>query len=407
MFTRRDFLTHGAALVSLGASVPLVFQKALAVAQADNSNLPERTLVVVQLAGGNDGLNTVVPYNDGNYHQLRPTIGFDASKVLPLNDQLGLHAAMAALKSMWDAGQVAIVNGVGYPNPNYSHFRAMEIWQNADPVGPAGEGWVGKYLDTMTAEHNSLIGLNIGAQLAPEFISNQPPVPALARVQDYGVKAGADGAQMTTQRNTSLLQLYEMYPGEAKYGALLQGTVTDAFDSSQKLTQIVGNYKPAVTYPQTPIANGLQMVAAALAANIGMRVAHVQLAGFDTHSREAADHARLLGQLSDAISAFYQDLAAHNRAQNTVTMTWSEFGRRAGQNASEGTDHGSAAPMFIVGGAVKGGFYGDMPSLSSLDAGNLVFTTDFRSVYATLLDKWLQADADSLLGQHWDRIPFL
>jgi uncharacterized protein (DUF1501 family) len=198
-----------------------------------------------------------------------------------------------------------------------------------------------------------------------------------------------------------------MFPAEAKYGALLQGTVQDAFDSSAKMGQIVANYKSTVTYPQTPVAGGLKMVAAALASNIGMRVAHVQLAGFDTHSRQAADQAKLLGQLSDAIAAFYQDLALHNRADNTVAMTWSEFGRRAGQNASDGTDHGSAAPMFIVGGAVKGGMYGQLPSLGNLDAGNLRFTTDFRAVYATLLDRWLMADANRLLGAGYDRLGFL
>lgn len=409
MFTRRDFTTNGVALVSLGAQVPKIFRQGIALAQADNSDLPERTLVILQLAGGNDGLNTVVPYSDGNYRTLRPTLGV-ADKVLQLNGTFGLHPAMTALKGLWDAGQVAIVNGVGYPNPNYSHFRAMEIWQTADPVGPPREGWIGKYLDALgktEAQHNSLVGLNIGTATPPEFRSNVPPIPSLNRIEDFQLRPGGEGQAVTQARNTQALQLYELYPGEAKYGALLQGTVQDAFDSSAKLTGIVANYQTSVTYPQTPVAGGLKMVAAALAANVGMRVAHVQLGGFDTHSRQAADQEKLLGELSDALAAFYQDLGQHNRANNTVTMTWSEFGRRAGENASQGTDHGSAEPLFVVGGAVKGGFYGDMPSLANLDAGNLRFTTDFRSVYATLLDQWLQADADQLLGAHYDRLSFL
>jgi len=407
MLTRQDFIRHGTALVSLGAAVPAIFRRGIALAEADNADLPDRTLVVIQLAGGNDGLNTVIPYNDASYHALRPTLGVTADKVLRLDDTFGLHPSMTALKAMYDAGQVAVVNGVGYPNPNYSHFRAMEIWQSADPIGLPGEGWVGKYLDSLEVQHNSLSGLNIGNSTPAEFRSAVPPIPSLQRIEDYALKNGSDAQTVTAQRNTSVLQLYEMFPVEAKYGALLQGTVQDAFDSSAKMGQIVANYKSTVTYPQTPVAGGLKMVAAALASNIGMRVAHVQLAGFDTHSRQAADQAKLLGQLSDAIAAFYQDLALHNRADNTVTMTWSEFGRRAGQNASDGTDHGSAAPMFIVGGAVKGGMYGQLPSLGNLDAGNLRFTTDFRAVYATLLDRWLMADANRLLGASYDRLGFL
>ncbi|MHB8574797.1 MAG: DUF1501 domain-containing protein [Dehalococcoidia bacterium] len=407
MFTRRELVKSGVALVSLGELVPRIFRQGIALAQHDNSDMPERTLVVVQMAGGNDGLNTVVPYNDGTYHSIRPMIGFGADKVLKLNDTYGLHPAMTGMKQLWDAGQLAVVNGVGYPNPNYSHFAAMDIWQSANPNGTPTEGWVGKYLDAMNGQHNSLVGLNIGGSTPPEFRSNVPPVPSLNRIEDYALRPSADGTAQNTQRNTSVLQLYEMYPGEAKYGALLQGTVQDAFDSSVKLTSIVQSYKPAVTYPQTPVANGLKMIASALAANLGMRVAHIALGGFDTHSRQAADQAKLLGQLGDGLAAFYQDLAAHGRANNTVTMTWSEFGRRAGENASAGTDHGSAEPLFVVGGAVKGGLYGDYPSLQNLDAGNLRFTTDFRSVYATLLDQWLQADADAILGQHWNRLGFL
>jgi uncharacterized protein (DUF1501 family) len=409
MFDRRSFsfLNKSVALVALGDRVPRIFRQGIDLAQYDNADLPERTLVVVQLAGGNDGLNTVIPYNDGTYHSVRPNLGIGADKVIQLNDTLGLHPAMTGMKQLWDAGQVAIVNGVGYPNPTYSHFAAMDVWETANPGGTVGEGWVGKYLDAMQAEHNALIGMSIGTGVPPEFHSNVPPVPALTGIQEYQLRPGADGPAITQTRNTSVLQLYELLPGEAKYGALLQGTVEDAFDSSAKLTGVVENYKPAATYPQSALANGLKIVAAALSANLGMRVAHVTLGGFDTHSRQADTQAKLLGELSDALAAFYQDLAASGRANSTVTMTWSEFGRRVGENASQGTDHGSAEPMFIVGGAVKGGLYGEMPALTDLDNGNLRFTTDFRSVYATLLDKWLQGDADALLGQHFDRLDII
>lgn len=407
MFSRN--FDNGHALVSLGAGVPQVFRQGISVAQADNADQPNRTLVVLQLAGGNDGLNMVVPYSNGTYYTLRKQIAVAQEKVLKLDGDFGLHPGMTGLKSLWDAGQVAVINGVGYPNPNYSHFRAMEIWQGANPDGPLGEGWVGKYLDTMDTQHNALTGLAVDGSLPREFGSNSAPVPTIARIEDYRVKPGSDAAGQNAQRDTATLQLYELYPGEAKYGALLQGTVEDAFSSSANLTQIISGYKPSVSYPQTPVANGLKMVASVIASNSGLRVAHVQLGGFDTHSREEPTQAKLLTDLSDALAAFYQDLAATNNADSTTTMTWSEFGRRAGDNASAGTDHGSAAPMLIVGGpnAVKGGLYGALPSLDQLDAGNMVFTTDFRAVYATLLDKWLGADADTLLGQHFDRLGFI
>jgi uncharacterized protein (DUF1501 family) len=407
MFSRN--FAQGVALVSLGEGVPRIFRQGIALAQADNADQPARTLVIVQLAGGNDGLNTVVPYGNGTYYTLRKQIAIPQDQVLRLDNTFGLHPGMKGLKGLWDAGQVAIVNGVGYPNPNYSHFRAMEIWQGANPDGPLGEGWVGKFLDTLDAQHNALAALAVDSALPREFGSHVAPAPTVQRLEDYRLKPGNEPANVNARRDTATLQLYELYPGEAKYGALLQGTVEDAFLSARTLSQIVTGYQPQATYPTTPIAGGLKMIAAVIAANTGLRVAHVQLGGFDTHSRQEPTHTKLLTDLSDAIAAFFQDLAAHNKADNTVVMTWSEFGRRAGDNASLGTDHGSAEPMFIVGGpnVVKGGLYGALPSLDNLDAGNLRYTTDFRSVYATLLDKWLHADADTLLGQHWDRIDFL
>jgi uncharacterized protein (DUF1501 family) len=407
MFSRN--FANGSALVSMGDGVPQIFRQGINLAQADNADQPNRTLVVLQLAGGNDGLNTVIPYSNGAYYSLRKQIAVAADKVLKLDSNYGLHPGMTGLKSLYDAGQVAVVNGVGYPNPNYSHFRAMEIWQGANPDGPLGEGWVGKFLDSVEAQHNALTGLAIAGSLPREFGSNYAPVPTIARIADYRAKPGTDPAGQNAQRDTATLQMYELLPGEAKYGALLQGTVEDAFSSSANLTTIVGGYTPQATYPNTAVANGLKMIASVVAANTGLRVAHVQLGGFDTHSRQEETQAKLLSDLSDALAAFYQDLAAQNQADNTVTMTWSEFGRRANDNASAGTDHGSAEPMFVIGGpnALKGGMFGGLPSLTNLDAGNLIHTTDFRQVYATLLDKWLGADADTLLGQHWDRLDFL
>jgi uncharacterized protein (DUF1501 family) len=205
MFNRRDLIRQGVALVSMGASVPRIFRQGIALAEAENSDMPERTLVVIQLAGGNDGLNMVIPYGDDNYHTLRPSLGIAPDKVLRLDDTFGLHPAMTGLKTMYDAGQVAVVNGVGYPNPNYSHFRAMEIWQSADPIGVPGEGWVGRYLDTRETEHNALLGLNIGGSTPAEFRSAGSPIPSLNRIEDYTLRQGSDPGQVNATRNTSVL----------------------------------------------------------------------------------------------------------------------------------------------------------------------------------------------------------
>jgi uncharacterized protein (DUF1501 family) len=411
MLTRRDFVKRGVALVTLGtmhAALPPVFKGAFAVraSEADASAVETpRTLVIVQLAGGNDGLNTVVPYADPAYPKLRPSLGVDTGQVVPLDDEFGLHPKLAALKPLWDSRRLAVVHGVGYPEPNFSHFQSMLIWQHAGSEAAAGEGWLGAYLARLESEeHDPLHGFNVDRIVAPELYSAAAPIVSTPDAASYDFQRLAPDEAEARRRQTALLKLYEQFPKNTPYAALLESTAGDAVSSSAAVAAAASGRTPSVTYPETSLASGLQLIAQVIASGTKLRVAHVTLGGFDTHSAQLAGHERLLSELGGALAAFYADLASIGRDGDVLTMTWSEFGRRAAENASEGTDHGTAAPMFLVGGTVNGGLYGTPPSLDQLDNGNLRFTTDFRSVYASVLDNWVGAPTDDILGGRYERV---
>ena len=411
MFTRRDFFRNGSALVAMGSGVPNIFGRSIAAGFRDGvsaSSSPGKSLIIVQLAGGNDGLNTVVPYADGEYQNLRKTIGVPLDQVIHLDDRVGLHPKLAPLKALWDANQLAIVEGVGYPNPNYSHFSAMHIWQTASPDGSMIGGWMGKYLDQIEQQqHDPFQGFNVGNMIAPEMTTGATAVPAVNNLSQYQLKPpGGDKTAAATGRQ-ALLKLYQAYPQNAPYAALLETTLEDAFSTSDQLMQAASVYKPAVTYPKDSFASGLQLLAETITSQPGFRVGHITLGGFDNHANENPVHDKLMGTFATDMTAFLQDLDAHGVADNVLVMTWSEFGRRAQENASKGTDHGSASPLFVMGKGVKGGVYGDLPSLTNLDNGNLRFTTDFRSVYATIMDNWLGTPSKDVLGSQFPSLAFV
>ncbi len=410
MITRRDFVKKGVALVTLGsmhAMLPPVFRGAFAIraSDAEADTLPARTLVILQFAGGNDGLNTVVPYRDPAYAKARPSIGVKADAVLPLDDKVGLHPKLAGLKKLWDSKKLAVVQGVGYPDPNLSHFQSMLIWENAGQQAANGEGWLAGYLDRLEAEeHDPLHGFNVGQFVAPELYAANAPTVAAPSANAYGFQRLAPDEAEAHRRQTALLKMYEQFPKDTPYAALLESTAGDAVSSSQAVDAAATAHTPTVAYPETSLASGLKLVSQVIASGAKLRVAHITLGGFDTHSAQQPEQERLLGDVGDALAAFYADLASYGKDGDVLTMTWSEFGRRVQENASQGTDHGTAAPMFLVGGSVRGGLYGEAPSLTSLDHGNLKFTTDFRSVYATLLEGWCGAPADAVLGAHYPQI---
>ena len=411
MLSRRDFLKRGVVVVSAGIALPPVFAKAVHAAANDGGQDPatkKRTLVVVQMAGGNDGLNTVVPYADGRYYDVRPGIGIAADSVVPLTDRAGLHPSLAKLGELWGEGRLAVVQGVGYPNPNFSHFRSMEIWQTANPDQYMGDGWLGRYFDRVIDEQGHVLdGVAVGNLLPLAMRSGGSEVGVIQSLDIYRLQGDPRRPEETDARVNALLNLYSSYPTKAPYAALLDDVADAAHRSSEEIQRAAAAYLPAVEYPKTPIGNGFQILAQIICQELGVRVCHIGMGGFDTHTYQPAQQARLLKDTAEGLHAFYRDLEAHGKDGDVLIMTWSEFGRRVQENANSGTDHGTALPLFLLGGQVQAGLYGEAPSLHGLDDGNLRFTTDFRSVYASILEGWLGAPADDVLGQRYERLPFM
>ena len=428
---RRQFIKRTAGAVSVSLVLPKLWLGSASAQQVNAAN--RRIFVVIQLAGGNDGLNTVIPYSDSRYLQLRPTLGFKDTELKDaqgastiLNGSLGLHPSLTELKGLYDAGKVAIVTGVGYPSPNLSHFLSQDIWQTANTNGGAGNGWLGKYADQKLVGQSGLSAVSIGSALPKTLFANTFVAPNITPAG--GADPFANYQYLTDARNTgdktnqvNTFKSTNTRPFDA--GTFLAAVASAGFDAEEGAAQLrtaVQAYSSSVTYPAgNSLASAMRMVAEIATTIADANIFYVQLGGFDHHSAEigtnqaptdktVGQHAALLGNLSTAVKAFYDDMVGHGLADNVVLMTWSEFGRRPNENASRGTDHGTASPQFVVGNAVKGGVYGQQPSLSDLDsAGNIKFNVDFRSIYATILDKWLGADSQSILGGHFDNLGFL
>jgi len=414
--SRRALIKDGLLVVSAGMVMPTIFSRGVASARAMSQEgsrfaqaASERTLIVVQMAGGNDGLNTVIPFTDPLYHQMRPTLAIPDAQVLMLDTRLGLHPNLKALQPLWEQGHLAIVEGVGYPNQSLSHFQAMDIWQTLDLSGNGTEGWLGKLVSGwVDQDGHPFKALDVGVQTAQALQSISTPVPTVASVNSYRVYPDPTDRDASNARMQALMKLYSSYPKTSPYAALLDTTALNAQDGSSQLLQADATYKPAVTYPTGAFAEGLKILAEAIVQGLGLRVGYVTLGGFDTHANQQATHATLMQTLAEGLSAFYTDLDAHGKADNVVVMTWSEFGRRVEENGSLGTDHGTAAPMFVLGKPINKGIYGEPPSLSNLDSnGNLKYTVDFRSVYATVLDRWLGASSKDVLGGSYGSQNFL
>jgi uncharacterized protein (DUF1501 family) len=414
--SRRAMMKDGLLVVTAGMIMPSIFGRAVraahnAVLEGDRwaFEAQGRTLIVVQMAGGNDGLNTIVPYTDSLYYQARPTLAIQQKSVLTLNDRLGLNPALQAMKPFWDQQKLAIVEGVGYPNPSLSHFQAMDIWQSLDLNGQGAEGWLGKYVAGLVdKDGHPFESLNIGVQLPVALRAINAQVPSLIQPQTYQLAPDPANRSGLDARTQALLRLYDSYPKTAPYAALLDATAQSAQQGSKAIMEADAAYKPAVQYPQGAFADGLKVLAEVIVQGLGLRVGYITLGGFDTHANQVQDQPRLLQTLAEGLAAFYNDLAAHGKADDVVIMTWSEFGRRVHENGNQGTDHGTAAPLFVMGNAVTGGIYGEPPDLGNLDqTGNLKFTIDFRQVYATVLDRWLGAPSQAILGGSFGNQPFL
>lgn len=411
MLTRRQFLGRSALAMAGSALVPSFLTRAALAAQQGGSlgrSGDDTILVVVQMSGGNDGLNTVVPYGLDGYYEARPNLGIKQTDVLPLTDHIGLHPQMGKIQELYQAGQVAIVQGVGYGNPILSHFRAMDIWQTAAPDSYESRGWLANYLSSTSLDDaNPLFAASISGQLARALYGNGVSVPTIASMQAYQYRTDA---RYATDRSNQLGYANWVYGQDysSPIEAHIARTGANAIASSEGVQRTAGAYSSQVEYPTFPLANSLKTVAQLMAAELGTRIYYVTFGGFDTHSAQANNHSRLLGGFSDSVSAFLADAEQMGKADRVLLMSFSEFGRRVRENGSSGTDHGTAGPMFLIGPRVKGGIYADHPSLVTLDDNkNLRYGVDFRAVYGTTLDSWLGADHTLALGTRYENVGFV
>ena len=414
---RRDFLRAGlvfgagaAGLAAGYAAVPDAFARAVYAAK-QNGMANDNVLVMIQLAGGNDGLRTLVPLTDPKLHDLRPKLaGPMVSQALPLTTDYGLNHNLGGIKSLWDSGKVAIVQGVGYPNPTFSHFESIRIWETGDPTRRQVDGWLGRTLaKAYDSNGHPLTGCACGTTDVPGALRDlQATMTVIQNQKTFGYTGGSEV-------EAAVGALYKGTPGI--YGALFDTAISTANDTIATLRTSSASYQPMADYTdkvklvyssKNQLAAALQLAAELIVTGTGVKLLHVTLGGFDTHYTELNRHDDLMGYLDTAVSAFYKDLAAHGKADKVLIATWSEFGRRPKENASGGTDHGAAAPLLLIGDPVKSGLYGGEPSLTNLDStGNLRFAVDFRSVYQEILGGHLGADAKEILGGSFDRVEFL
>jgi uncharacterized protein (DUF1501 family) len=403
---RSGFLLGAVSGLALVGRTDNVFAQALA--QTPVSGLPgstDRVLLVINFQGGNDGLSTVVPYASPDYYRFRPTLGVPQADVLRIDETVGLNPVLAPLKKLYDAGNVAIVQGVGYPDPDHSHFRSTEIWQTAAPKTYESTGWLGRYLDGAGLPKQNLFNAVAISNVLPEvLIARQTDVPAIDALQGYGLRSDRNGADREAfhafVRDTTV-------PFRSPFLAQVAEIEDHAQRGAQELPKLVAGYTTEATYPATPLGRSLALAAQIVGSQLGTRVLYVQHGSFDTHTTQKQTQDRLLGDFANAIAAFYADLAAHGNDRRVLTMTFSEFGRRVEENASRGTDHGEAAPVFLIGGGLRGGLYGQHPDLAQLSMGNLGFTTDFRSVYATVIERWLGRPSAPIVGGAFTPLPLL
>jgi len=407
--SRRDLLRvglSGLAVVSLGSTMPAFLSRLAMADQLPTTQMSrDNILVVIQLSGGNDGLNTVIPYAAAEYYKARPVIGIKDQK-LKLNDQLMLNPSMVAFKELYDQGHLAIVNGCGYPQPSRSHFRSMEIWQTAAPDKQETIGWLGHYIDhALRGSQSMMKAVNIGSELPQALVNVGGPVPSIQTVQDFRFKLD-NNSRFDAKMEDQIIRECNAVRNESPALEFLSRQATNAIIETDNIRKVSENYKTDVNYPKG-LGDQLRTIAQLINGNFGTRVFYVQTGGYDTHSNQVDGHGQLLGGIGKAIQAFHADLASKGLNDKVTTMCFSEFGRRVQQNSSNGTDHGAAGPMFLVGGKVKGGLHGTYPSLTELDGGDLKYTTDFRRVYATLLDKWLAADSNAVLGGKFENLDLL
>ena len=375
------------------------------------STKKDPVLVVLQLSGGNDALNTIIPYNDPLYLDNRPNVRIDLDKVLPINDQVAFNPAMGPVKRLYDEGKVAVIQGIGYPAPSRSHFRSMDIWHTCEPVIVGEEGWLGRTIrDLDPHKENVLTGVNFGRGLPRSLVAPGVPVASVGNLETYGVLTGIEVEEQRAKALDVFARVYSPMLGKGPVLDYLAQTGLDALKGADILSTAPESYSSTVEYGSDDVAQYMRNIAQTHLANLGTRVLYATAPynSFDTHAGELANHTRLWTETSNAIADFYDDLKEHNGSDNVVLLVFTEFGRRVHDNGS-GTDHGAGGVAFVVGDAVKGGLYGEYPSLedNKLVEGDLAFNNDFRGLYSTLLEKWMGLDAKPIVNGSFEQFDFI
>ena len=410
--TRREFVQNGVAAFTFGFAAPS-FLSDLAIAQGQT----RRNLVVLYLSGGNDALSMLIPYRDAQYYARRPTQAVPAGNVLQIGTDsagraLGLHPRLLGLRSIFNSGRLAIVQRTGYPNSSRSHFQGTDIWSTADPSSPQGIGWLGRYLDTLPSPVDPLTAWSTVRETPRTLLARTVGVPSIPSPQAYafGSPNGGTDAQFARQSAT---RIASHLPVDRPHVSFVNATAQAAFATLDRVVQVV-SYVPSVVYPNNGLGQALRAVAGAMARGVGTRVFWVQTGGFDTHALQNTNiangtYTNLMATLDSALLAFHDDLRNQGLLNDTLVLQFSEFGRRINENGSSGTDHGAAGLMLVMGGGVRGGLYGtaadlrvapDNPTLEN-NSNDVRHETDFRSVYATVIDNWLGADSGTVLGANF------
>lgn len=371
------------------------------------STKKDPVLVIVQLSGGNDFMNTIIPYTHGIYYDSRPVVGLKPEEVLPLHDTLAWNPHTAPLKAMYDAGNVAIVQGIGYPDSNRSHFRAMDIWHTCEPLTIGTEGWVGRVIRELDPRgQNVLTGVSVGKGLPRAMAVAGVPVTSFDNLDTYGLLTGIADERQRSEALEIFKGMYGSTVGSGIVMDYLAQTGLNVMRGTDELKKAKALYSSTVEYADNGIARSLRDVVRVHLAGLGTRVFYTQHGGYDNHANEVPAHPKLLADLSGAISSFFQDLRAHNASEEVTMLVFTEFGRRIRDNAS-GTDHGTGGGAFIIGDRVKGGLYAEYPSLHPsrwVHGEDLEHTIDFRGIYGTVLEQWMGLDPTAIVGGKFEQI---
>ena len=373
------------------------------------STKKDPVIVVLQLTGGNDYMNTVIPYNDSLYYENRPNVGYNLDEIIKVDDNLGFMPTMGPVKELYDQGKVAVIHGIGYPDSPRSHFRSMDIWHTCEPDKVGTEGWAGRVARELDPnKENVLTAINFGHGLPRALAVPGVPVAAISDLGTYGLLTGISDQEQRAKALDLFSRMYSPTVGGSFVTDYLRSTGTEAMIGADIVKVAPERYSSNVEYPSSAIAQHLRDIAQVYMADLGTRVFYTQHASFDTHAGEAAAHPQLWKDVSDGISAFFEDLKEHNTGENVIMYLFSEFGRRVRDNGS-GTDHGAAGVAFVIGDSVKGGMYGEYPSREAkdLEQGDLVPNYDFRGAYSTIVEDWFGLDSNPIVNGNFEKMSYL